>query len=87
VADLLEALAHDDDAIAAETRAVNDAAANLKLARAGYSEGGLALLPVIDAERSYNMARRGLVQAQAQRYLDTIQLFIATGADWTKAKG
>jgi NodT family efflux transporter outer membrane factor (OMF) lipoprotein len=87
VADLLEALTHDDDAIAAETRAVNDAAANLKLVRAGYSEGGLALLPVIDAERSYNMARRGLVQAQAQRYLDTIQLFIATGADWTKAKG
>jgi len=32
------------------------------------------------------MARRQLVQAQAQRYLDSIQLFIAAGADWTKAK-
>jgi NodT family efflux transporter outer membrane factor (OMF) lipoprotein len=86
VADLLQALAHDDEAIAAETRAMNSAAAGLKLARAGYSEGGLALLPVIDAERTYNMARRQLVQAQAQRYLDAIQLFIATGADWTRAK-
>jgi NodT family efflux transporter outer membrane factor (OMF) lipoprotein len=86
VADMLQALAHDDDAIAAETHAANSAAAGLKLARAGYSEGGLSLLPVIDAERTYNMARRMLVQAQAQRYLDTIQLFIAVGADWTKAK-
>jgi NodT family efflux transporter outer membrane factor (OMF) lipoprotein len=85
VADLLQALAHDDEAIAAETRAANSAAAGLKLARAGYSEGGLALLPVIDAERTYNMARRELISAQAQRYLDTIQLFIATGANWTKS--
>jgi NodT family efflux transporter outer membrane factor (OMF) lipoprotein len=85
VADLLQALAHDDEAIAAQTRAANSAAAGLKLARAGYSEGGLSLLPVIDAERTYNMARRQLIAAQAQRYLDTIQLFIATAADWTKA--
>jgi NodT family efflux transporter outer membrane factor (OMF) lipoprotein len=84
VADLLQALGHDDEAIAAETRAVNAAAANLKLARLGYSDGGFALLPVIDAERGYNMARRSLVEAQAQRYLDMIQLFIATAADWTK---
>jgi NodT family efflux transporter outer membrane factor (OMF) lipoprotein len=86
VADLMQALTHDDETIAAQTRAVNSAAANLKLARAGYGEGGLGFLPVIDAERTYNMARRQLVSAQAQRYLDTIQLFIAAGADWTKAK-
>jgi NodT family efflux transporter outer membrane factor (OMF) lipoprotein len=85
VSDLLQALAHDDAAIAAETRAANAADANLKLAWAGYGEGGLALLPVIDAGRDYNTARRRLIQAQAQRYLDVIQLFIATGADWTKA--
>ena len=86
VADLLQALSHDDEAIAAQTRVANSAAVGLKLARAGYSEGGYALLPVLDAERTYNMARRQLVQAQAQRYLDSIQLFIAAGADWTKAK-
>ena len=86
VADMLQALAHDDEAIAAQVRAADSAAASLKLARAGYSEGGLSLLPVIDAERTYNQARRQLISAEAQRYLDTIQLFIATGADWTKAK-
>jgi NodT family efflux transporter outer membrane factor (OMF) lipoprotein len=85
VADLMQALAHDDDAIASETRACEAAAANLKLAQAGYGEGGLGFLPVIDAERDYNTARRRLVEAQGQRYLDAIQLFIATGADWTKA--
>jgi len=87
VADLLQALAHDDEAIAAQTRVADSAASGLKLARAGYGDGGYALLPVIDAERTYNMARRQLVQAQAQRYLDAIQLFIAAGADWTRAKG
>jgi NodT family efflux transporter outer membrane factor (OMF) lipoprotein len=86
VADLLQALAHDDEAIAAETRAANAAAANLRLARAGYGEGGLGLLPVIDAERTYNMARRELIQAKAQRYLDVIQLYIATAADWTAVR-
>ena len=86
VADLLQALAHDDETIAAETKAVESAAASLKLARLNYSEGGSGLLPVIDAERTYNLSRRYLVQAQAQRYLDTIQLFIAVGADWTRAR-
>jgi NodT family efflux transporter outer membrane factor (OMF) lipoprotein len=85
VADLMQALAHDDEAIAAQTRAMNSAAANLNLVRMGYSEGGLSLLPLVDAERQYNLARRQLVAQQAQRYLDVIQLFIATGADWTKA--
>ena len=86
VADLLQALAHDDETIAAEIHAVDSAGASLRLARLNYSEGGSGFLPVIDAERTYNLSRRYLVQAQAQRYLDTIQLFIAVGADWTKVK-
>ncbi len=84
VADLLQALAHDDETIAAQGRAANAAGASLTLARAGYREGGLSLLPAVDAERDYNMALRRLTAAQAQRYLDAIQLFIAAGADWSK---
>ena len=83
VADLLQALAHDDESIAAETRAANSAAASLALARAGYGEGGFGLLPVVDAERTSNMARRALVEVQAQRLTDVIQLYIAAAADWT----
>jgi outer membrane protein TolC len=33
----------------------------------------------LDAERSYQQARLGYVRAVAQRYLDTVQLFLALG--------
>ena len=55
----------------------------MALARAGYGEGGFGLLPVVDAERTSNMARRALVEVQAQRLTDVIQLYIAAAADWT----
>ena len=34
---------------------------------------------MLDAERSYQRARLGFVRAEAQRYLDTVQLFLALG--------
>jgi outer membrane protein TolC len=34
---------------------------------------------VLDAQRSYQQARLGFVKAQGQRYLDTVQLFLALG--------
>jgi hypothetical protein len=33
----------------------------------------------LDAERSYQQARLGFVRAVVQRYLDTVQLFLALG--------
>jgi outer membrane protein TolC len=33
----------------------------------------------LDAERTYHRARTGYVRAVAQRYLDTVQLFLALG--------
>jgi outer membrane protein TolC len=33
----------------------------------------------LDAQRSYQQARLGYVRAVAQRYLDTVQLFLALG--------
>jgi outer membrane protein TolC len=37
------------------------------------------VLQVLDAERLYQNARLGYVRAQAQRYMDTVQLFLALG--------
>jgi outer membrane protein TolC len=34
---------------------------------------------VLDAERQYQQSRLGYVRAVAQRYLDTVQLFLALG--------
>lgn len=79
VADMLEALTHDDEELAAQDLAQQAAQSNLELARASYSEGNTGVLQVLDAQRSYQQARLGYVRAVGQRYLDTVQLFLALG--------
>ena len=79
VADLLEALNHDAEEIDAQAQAQRAAQSSLDLARASYSEGNAGVLLVLDAERSYQQARLGYVKAVVQRYLDTVQLFLALG--------
>jgi NodT family efflux transporter outer membrane factor (OMF) lipoprotein len=79
VADLLEALVHDAEQLAAQDQAQQAAEANLSLTRAAYQEGNVGILRVLDAQRSYQQARLGYVQTVGQRYLDTVQLFLALG--------
>jgi NodT family efflux transporter outer membrane factor (OMF) lipoprotein len=82
VADVLDALAHDDDALKAQGQALDSATANLRDARLSFREGGGALLDMIDAQRQLNQVRRAYAAAQGQRYLDTARLFAATASDW-----
>jgi NodT family efflux transporter outer membrane factor (OMF) lipoprotein len=79
VADLLEALDHDAEQLDAQDHAQQAAQSSLELARISYKEGNAGVLQVLDAERSYQQARHGYVRAMAQRYLDTVQLFLALG--------
>jgi NodT family efflux transporter outer membrane factor (OMF) lipoprotein len=79
VADLLEGLDHDAEQLEAQDHAQQAAQSSLDLARIGYKEGSAGVLQVLDAERSYQHARLGYVRAVAQRYLDTVQLFLALG--------
>jgi NodT family efflux transporter outer membrane factor (OMF) lipoprotein len=79
VADMLEAMDHDAEQLNAQTEAQQAAQSNLDLARASYKEGNAGVLQILDAERSYQQARLGYVKALAQRYLDTVQLFLALG--------
>jgi NodT family efflux transporter outer membrane factor (OMF) lipoprotein len=79
VADLLEALAHDAEQLEAQDQAQKASDANLSLTRAAYQEGNVGILQVLDAQRSYQQARLGYVKAVGQRYLDTVQLFLALG--------
>lgn len=85
VADLLQALAHDAQLLRTERRALDAASNAVRLQRLGYSGGGEGILPVLDAERQYQQARLGYVQAEARRYQDTIQLFVAMGGGWWDA--
>ena len=79
VADMLEALDHDAEQLDAQAQAQRAAQSSLDLARASYKEGNAGVLLVLDAERSYQQARLGYVRAVAQRYMDTVQLFLALG--------
>lgn len=79
VADSLQALEHDAEALDAQSRARQAAGDNLELTRKSYREGNAGVLQVLDAERHYQQASLGYVQARAQRYIDTAQLFLALG--------
>jgi NodT family efflux transporter outer membrane factor (OMF) lipoprotein len=79
VADLLEALDHDAEQLDAQAQAQQAAQSSLDLARESYREGNAGVLLVLDAERSYQQARLGYVRAVVQRYMDTVQLFLALG--------
>jgi NodT family efflux transporter outer membrane factor (OMF) lipoprotein len=85
VADLLQALAHDEELVAEEQHAQGAAEASLNLARLSYAAGNTGVLQVLDAQRQFQQARLGLVRAEAQRYLDTVQLFVATAHGWSGA--
>ncbi len=79
VADLLDALSHDAELLASEQNAYQSASTALRLSRTSYALGNSTLLQVLDAQRILQQARIGLARAEAQRYLDTAQLFVAMG--------
>jgi NodT family efflux transporter outer membrane factor (OMF) lipoprotein len=81
VADVLQAINHDTEEYAAQERALSAAEASLKLNQQGYRVGEIGVLQVLDAERAYQHALIGHIQAQTARHLDTVQLSIALGGN------
>jgi NodT family efflux transporter outer membrane factor (OMF) lipoprotein len=79
VADVLGAIDHDAQLLAAESRAVDAAQASLKLARESYQAGNSGILQVLDAERTVQRSRLEYVRVAAQRYADSARLFLALG--------
>ena len=84
VADLMQSIQHDQEAVAAQRKAEDRAAETLRLARLAYGAGGTGLLPVIDASRQLSNARLGVVRAEGQLRLDAAALFVATGRGLTR---
>jgi NodT family efflux transporter outer membrane factor (OMF) lipoprotein len=82
VADILQALTHDAKLLEAQKHALDMASESVRLQRINYSGGGIGILNLLDAQRQYQRARLGYVRAEAQRYQDTVQLFVAMGGGW-----
>ncbi len=83
VADSLQALQNDAQALQAQLDAQNAAADALKLLHVDYSAGLVSYLDVWAADVQYQQATIGYLQAVAQRYQDTVALFVALGGDWS----
>lgn len=83
VADLLTALQHDRDALAANRQATDIAGHALRLSRRSFEVGNSGVLDIVDAQRVYQRAVSASVEASARQYLDSAQLFVATAGGWT----
>jgi outer membrane protein TolC len=79
VADVLDALKQDAGLVAAQSNALTTAQSSVQLARESYQAGNTGLLQILDAQRQEQQARLGLLRAEGQEYLDTIQLLLASG--------
>ncbi len=79
VADLMQAVQRDQEALAAQHVAADHAAETLRLNRLAYAAGATGLFPVIDASRQLSNARLGVARAEGQLRLDAMALFVATG--------
>jgi len=82
VADTLNALDQDADALKAAAAADDAALVTLKLSQDQFQSGYINYLGLLNAEQTYQQAVINLVQAQANRYSDTAALFQALGGGW-----
>jgi NodT family efflux transporter outer membrane factor (OMF) lipoprotein len=79
IADTLHALQNGADAVVAQHQALNSATKALELSREGYIAGNSTVLQVLDAQRLQLLAELSLVQARTERFLQTVNLFVAAG--------
>lgn len=87
VADTLKALEHDAQALQAQVEAKSAACEALKLLQANYSAGMVSYLDVLTADVQFHEATIAYLQAVAQRYQDTVALFVSLGGGWWNNKG
>ena len=82
VADTLNALEQDADGLATAARARDAASVTLDLSKKQYQAGYASYLVLLSSEQAYQQAEIALVQAQSNRYADTVALFQALGGGW-----
>jgi NodT family efflux transporter outer membrane factor (OMF) lipoprotein len=82
VADTLNALQQDADALKAAAAAKDAASLTLTLTKKQLDAGYANYLALLSAEQTYQQALINLVQAQSNRYADTAALFQALGGGW-----
>ncbi len=87
VADALQALQFDAQGLAAQATAAQTATRQLHLIRRQYRLGATGYLNLLNAERGFQQARIGLIQARTARLSDTAALYAALGGNWHREAG
>lgn len=82
VANTLQALGADADALAAQAAAEQAARGSLDIAQTQYRLGSASYVTLLNAQQTYQNAVLARVRAQAGRYSDTVALFQALGGGW-----
>ncbi len=82
VADVLHAVNADAEALVAAERAERAAARSFEIARHQLGLGDISEATMLNAELTWRQAEIALIQAQANRYADTVALFQALGGGW-----
>lgn len=80
VADAMQALQLDDDALNAAVRAERSAAHSLDISQKQVQLGEVSAITLLNSEQAYHQTRIALIQARAARFTDTVALFQALGA-------
>jgi NodT family efflux transporter outer membrane factor (OMF) lipoprotein len=86
IADTLHASLSDADALADAVETENAAKVTYDLTRQQMQAGYVNYLALLSAETAYNQALITRVQAQANRFGDTVALFQALGGGWWNRK-
>jgi len=74
VADVLSAIAHDNQAYEAQRRALEAAQSRVDMMRRGYALGGVSELQLVDAERDWSRTRLAVTQQSYSRAGDAAAL-------------
>ncbi len=82
VADTLHAIQADTNAFAAALAAERAAAKSLAIGSRQLELGDISYATLLAAQQSYQQTKLNLVQAQANRFADTVALFQALGGGW-----
>jgi NodT family efflux transporter outer membrane factor (OMF) lipoprotein len=86
VADILRALEHDAELVQAQSLALSASEEAQRLILVNYQSGTANYVQVLIANGQYQQAKIGYIQAQAQRFQDTVALFVALGGGWWNAE-
>jgi NodT family efflux transporter outer membrane factor (OMF) lipoprotein len=82
VADTLRAIEHDAELVQAESHALAASEEARRLIQANYEAGTANYVQVLIANSQYQQAKINYIQAEAQRFQDSVALFVALGGGW-----